>query len=120
MNTTLVDFEVVELLWRITGHKLTQRDITPSVIFLAALITVMLGAVFADGTVTDDKKQRLQATLNRFTLPEEAMRQLTKLMLRGIQQQNVYSLPDRCCTLGNCTPLLSYCMHFCQVQFILD
>ncbi len=59
MNTALVGSEVVDLLSRITGQKLSQRDLSPPVIFLAALITVMLGVVFADGTATDDEKQRL-------------------------------------------------------------
>ncbi len=99
MNTVVVGSEAVDLLSRITGQKLSQRDLTPPVTFLAALITVILGVVFADGTVTDTEKQRLQVTLNRFNLPHAGMRQLAKLMLRGVQQQKVYRNMDDLLTL---------------------
>jgi len=99
MNTAVVGSEAVNLLSRITAQKLSQRDLTPPVTFLAALITVLLGAVFADGKVTDEKKQRLQATLDRLNFQEAGVRQLAKLILRGIQQQKVYRNIDDLLTL---------------------
>lgn len=99
MNTTLVDFEVVDLLSRITGQKLSQRDITPSVIFLTALITVLLGVMLVDNTITDEEKQRWQKTINRFIPPEGNVRQLTQLISKGVRQNQVYTKLDQLMTL---------------------
>lgn len=76
MNTVLVDSEVVHLLLQITGQRLSPRDLTLPVIFLAALITVLLGVMFVDG-ITDEEKQRWQETINQFIPPEANVRQLT-------------------------------------------
>ncbi|HEY9851939.1 MAG TPA: TerB family tellurite resistance protein [Leptolyngbyaceae cyanobacterium] len=86
MDTSLVKAETVELLSRITGQKLNQEDVTPPVIFLAALITVLLGVIFADDQVTEEEKQRLQVTLNKFIPSEGNVRQLTKVMLKEIRE----------------------------------
>ncbi|MDK2411729.1 hypothetical protein QHH11_04850 [Aphanizomenon sp. PH219] len=43
MDTSRVTSETVDLLSRITGQKLSQRDITPQVLFLAGLVTVLMG-----------------------------------------------------------------------------
>lgn len=66
MDMALVDPETVALLSRLTGQKLSSRDITPTVIFITALITVLIGVIFADDTVTDEEKQRLQKIINSF------------------------------------------------------
>ena len=90
MDTALVSQEVVALLSRITGQKLSQRQLTPPVIFLAALVTVLLGVMFADGTVTDEEKQRWQKTINRFIPSGGNVRQLTQLLTKGIRQNQIY------------------------------
>lgn len=89
----LVDSEVVDLLSRITGQKLSQRELTSPVIFLAAMVTVVSGVIYVDGLVTDEEKQRLQATLNRF-LPTDDVLQFTQLMVRGVRQQQLYKKPN--------------------------
>ncbi len=86
MDTSLIKAETVELLSRITGQKLNQEDVTPPVIFLAALVTVLLGVIFADNQVTEEEKQRLQVTLNKFIPSEGNVRQLTKVMLKEIRE----------------------------------
>jgi uncharacterized tellurite resistance protein B-like protein/GTPase SAR1 family protein len=90
MDTALVGSETVELLSRITGQKLSQRDLTPTVIFLTALLTVLLGVMLADGTITDEEKQRWQKTINQFIPPEGNVRQLTQLLSKGVRQNQVY------------------------------
>ena len=96
MDTSLVKSETIELLSRITGQKLNQEDITPPVIFLAALVTVLLGVIFADNQVTEEEKQRLQITLNKFIPNEGNVRQLTKLMLKEIRENlDVYKKPTQ-------------------------
>ncbi|MBD1944459.1 dynamin family protein [Coleofasciculus sp. FACHB-712] len=89
MDISLVSSEAVDLLSRITGQKLRKQDLTPPVIFLAALITVLLGVMLLDGTVTDEEKRRWQQTINRF-IPSEYARQLSQLMSKGVRQNQVY------------------------------
>ncbi|MBD2576843.1 dynamin family protein [Oscillatoria sp. FACHB-1406] len=91
MDTLRIGSEVVELLSRITGQKLNQRDITPTVLFLANLITLLLGVIFADGQVTEEEKRQLQKTLNQFIPLEGSVRQLTQLMLKGVREQKIYT-----------------------------
>jgi len=91
MNTVLVSSESVDLLSRITGQKLSQRDLSPSLIFLAALVTVLLGVMVADTQVTEDEKQRLVTTLYRFIPPDGHMRRLVHLMIKGVRENKVYA-----------------------------
>ncbi|MFN5872500.1 MAG: dynamin family protein, partial [Aphanizomenon sp.] len=86
MNTSRVTSETVDLLSRITGQKLSQRDITPQVLFLASLVTVLMGVIFVDGTVEEQEKQRLLKILYRFSLPESDVRRLTHLMIKGVKE----------------------------------
>ncbi|TBR59458.1 hypothetical protein B4U84_00480 [Westiellopsis prolifica IICB1] len=58
MDNSRIGAQTVDLLSRITGQKLSQRDITPLVIFLANLVTLLLGVIFVDGTVAESEKQR--------------------------------------------------------------
>jgi uncharacterized tellurite resistance protein B-like protein/GTPase Era involved in 16S rRNA processing len=99
MEISLISTEAVELLSRITGQKLNQRDLTPPVIFFAALVTVLLGVMFVDGTVTGEEKQRLQKTINRFIPPKGNVRQLTQVLGKGIQQNQVYKKLNELLTL---------------------
>lgn len=95
MNTALIGTESVDLLSRITGQKLSQRDLTPPVIFLGALVTVLLGVIFADSQVTNEEKQRLQATLNKFIPPTGNVRELTQLMIKGVRENLDYTKPSQ-------------------------
>ncbi|NET60252.1 MAG: hypothetical protein F6K47_30150 [Symploca sp. SIO2E6] len=90
MNTALVNLDTVTLLSQITGQKLNQRQITPPVIFLAALVTVLLGVMFADGTVADEKKQKLQKILEHVTPAGSQLRKFTQILIKGVQQHQVY------------------------------
>jgi uncharacterized tellurite resistance protein B-like protein/GTPase SAR1 family protein len=94
MDTSRVGAQTVDLLSRITGQKLSQRDITPLVLFLANLVTVLLGVIFVDGTVAESEKQRLLTILYRFSLPESDMRRLTHLMIKGVKENQVYQKVD--------------------------
>ena len=91
MNTSLIGDESVELLSQITGQKLSQRDITPPVIFLAALVTLLLGVMLADGTVAEEEKQKLLSTLYRFSNPDTDVRRLTHLMIKGVRENKKYA-----------------------------
>ena len=91
MDTSLVGSESVELLSSITGQQLRQQDLTPTVIFIAALITVLLGLIYADGTVEDEEKQWLQTTLEKFVPLETNVRYFTHLMFKGVIKNQVYA-----------------------------
>jgi len=95
MDTSLIGTDAVDLLSRITGQKLSQRELTPPVIFLSALVTVLLGVIFADSQVTSEEKQRLQATLNKFIPPSGNVRQLTQLMIKGVRENLDYTKPSQ-------------------------
>lgn len=90
MDTSLVNPQIVDLLSRISGQKLTQRELTPPVIFLANLVTILLGVIFVDGIVAESEKQRLLTTLYRFSTPESGVRQLTHLMIKGVKENQLY------------------------------
>ncbi|MBD2076980.1 dynamin family protein [Phormidium sp. FACHB-592] len=94
-----VDPKAIELLSRITGKKLEAREVTPPVLFLSALITVLLGVMFADQRVTEEEKQRWQKTLTRFMPAEGQVRQLTQLLSKGIREQKVYAHAEQTLTL---------------------
>ncbi|MDP5339463.1 MAG: TerB family tellurite resistance protein, partial [Nodularia sp. (in: cyanobacteria)] len=100
MDTSPVGAQTVELLSRITGKKLSQRDITPLVIFLANLAAVLLGVIFVDGNVAESEKQRLLTILYQFSLPETNLRQLTHLMIKGVKENQVYQKINDLLTLA--------------------
>ncbi|MEJ6481909.1 dynamin family protein [Nostoc punctiforme UO1] len=100
MDTLLVSSQTVELLSQITGQKLTQKNLTPPVIFLANLVMVLLGVIFVDGTVAESEKQRLLTTLYRFSNPKSDVRKLTHLMIKGIKENQVYEQVNNLLTLA--------------------
>jgi uncharacterized tellurite resistance protein B-like protein/GTPase SAR1 family protein len=90
MDTSRVTSETVDLLSRITGQKLSQRDITPQVLFLASLVTVLLGVIFVDGTVSEAEKQHLQKILSRFSQSNSDVQKLTNLIIKGVKENQTY------------------------------
>jgi uncharacterized tellurite resistance protein B-like protein/tRNA U34 5-carboxymethylaminomethyl modifying GTPase MnmE/TrmE len=86
--------DVAELLSQITEQKIRQESITPRLIFLAALATVLVGVTFADNQVTDEEKQHLLKILNQFIPPGSGMNALVKLMLQGVQKNRIYRKPN--------------------------
>ncbi|MCG6134869.1 MAG: dynamin family protein [Nostoc sp. LLA-1] len=100
MKTAQVGAQTIELLSRITGQKLSQRDITPLVIFLANLVTVLLGVIFVDGKVAESEKQRLLTIVYRFSLPDSDVRRLTHLMIKGVKENQVYQKANDLLTLA--------------------
>ncbi len=55
MNTMPIGTETIDLLSRLTGQKLSQRDINPQLVFLATLVTILSGVIYADLTVTEEE-----------------------------------------------------------------
>ena len=99
MNTSVVSNEAVDLLSRITGQKLNEKDVTPPVIFLASLVTVLLGVIFVDGTVAEEEKKTLLATLYRFSTSDSDVRKLSHLMIKGVKENQLYRKSNDLLTL---------------------
>ncbi|MEA5628130.1 TerB family tellurite resistance protein [Nostoc sp. UHCC 0251] len=87
MDTLLFSSRIVNFLSRISGQRLSQRDITPQVIFLALLIVVLRDIACADGVVTEEEMQRWQTILKRFVSRE--IKQLTQLISLGMKQHQI-------------------------------
>lgn len=100
MDTSLVNPQIVDLLSRITGQKLTQRQLTPPIVFLANLVVILLGIIFVDGIVAESEKQRLLTTLYRFSTPESDARRLTHLMIKGIKENQIYKKVNNLLTVS--------------------
>jgi len=101
MNPSLTENQVVDFLSKITGQKMSQRDVTPLVIFIANVIIVLLGVMFADGVVTDKEKQKLVEILDRFSTPEVDTRRFKYLMIRGVKEYQLYIKFNELVTLSN-------------------
>jgi tellurite resistance protein/GTPase SAR1 family protein len=97
--TPETESKVVVLISIITGQVLNQQDVTPSVKFLTALVTVLVGVINADREATQDEKQRLQNTLYRFSNPNSMVRQLTQSMVKGVIKNKLFTKSDAIVTL---------------------
>ncbi len=60
MNTAKISPELMELLSLITGKKLTKKDITPPVLFMANLVVILIGVIYADGKVAEEEKSQTE------------------------------------------------------------
>ena len=90
MDIAKISTESVELLSLITGKKLTKKDITPPVLFLANLVIILIGVIYADGKVVEEEKARLKITIHKFIPPKGNVLELTKLMIHGVSKQQLY------------------------------
>lgn len=95
MNTSLISSQTVELVSLLTGQRLRREDISPPILFLAGLITVLLGVIYADGTVGAEEIQHLRTTLTELIPANNSLRQLAMLMAKGVREHQVYKkLPE--------------------------
>ncbi|WP_094670924.1 dynamin family protein [Hydrocoleum sp. CS-953] len=90
MDTKKISPELIELLSLITSKKLTKKDITPPVLFMANLVVILIGVIYADGRVAEEERARLKITINKFIPPQGNVRELTKLMLKEVSKQQLY------------------------------
>ncbi|MEA5499492.1 dynamin family protein [Limnoraphis robusta Tam1] len=90
MDMSLINADTVDLLSRITGHELEEEDLSPLVVFLAALVCVLLGVIAVDNQVTQEETQQLLITLRRFIPETGNVRELVKLMKQGVRFQKTY------------------------------
>ncbi len=95
MDTSLIRSKTVELVSQMTGQRLRREDISPPILFLAGLITVLLGVIYADGTVGAEEIQHLRTTLTELIPANNSLRQLAMLMAKGVREYKIYKkLPE--------------------------
>ena len=99
MDTTTITTEVVELLCRISRQKLREQDITPLVVFLTALISILQGVMVIDRTIAAQEEERLQKTLKAFASGDRERVELIQRLVKGISKQQVYFNPTELLTL---------------------
>ena len=99
MDTSLIGLEVVELLSRISGQRLRPQDVSPLVVFLTALISILRGVIIIDKTVAVEEEERLQKTLKAFVNAERDHLHLIQRILKGVAKQQVYFNPSELVTL---------------------
>ncbi len=99
MDTTTISTEVVELLSRISRQKLREQDITPLVVFLTALISILRGVMIIDRTIAVEEEERLQKTLKAFASGDRERIELIQRLVKGISKQQVYFNPTELLTL---------------------
>jgi Tellurite resistance protein TerB len=99
MDITLISTEVVELLSRISRQKLREQDITPLVVFLTALISILRGVMIIDRTITVEEEERLQKTLKAFASGDRDRIELIQRIVKGVSKQQVYFNPTELLTL---------------------
>lgn len=90
MNTSLIENQIFNFLSKITDKNITQRDINSSLIFVANLIIILLGVMFADGIVTDKEKQKLVEILDRFNIPGSNTHRFKYLIIKGAKKYQLY------------------------------
>ncbi|MBD1863906.1 dynamin family protein [Trichocoleus sp. FACHB-46] len=101
MDLSSINSETLELLSRITGQDLRQEDLSPSIVFLSALITVLQGVMLQDGQITEEEKQQWQKTINRFIPPNSNTRQLVQFISKGVREKKVYAQSKNLSILTN-------------------
>ncbi|MEZ2246441.1 MAG: dynamin family protein [Microcoleus sp.] len=101
MDTSVISPQTLELISRLTGQKLHQEDITPPVLFLAVLITVLLGVIHADGTVSAEETQRLR-NLMELIPANHSFRQLVMPIVNCVEEQQIYKKIQELLALTAC------------------
>ncbi len=95
MDTSLISSQTVELVSLLTGQRLRREDMTPPILFLPGLVTVLLGVIYADGTVGAEEIQRLGATLTALIPTNHSLRPLVMRMVKGVREHKIYKkLPE--------------------------
>jgi uncharacterized tellurite resistance protein B-like protein len=98
-QSNVVEADVVTFFEEILGEKINPQDITPSIRFIAALIVILMGVMFADQTVTDEEKQHWQKTLNYFIPKDGEIRKFVQALSKGIRQAKSFAKLNSILTL---------------------
>ena len=67
------------------------QHLTPRVMFLSSLTTVLVGVTYADGQLADEEIRYLQRVLSQFVAPDSASGQMISLMMNGVRKHRTYA-----------------------------
>jgi GTPase Era involved in 16S rRNA processing/uncharacterized tellurite resistance protein B-like protein len=90
MTTASYSPETISLLSNIFGQPIKSQQINPKLLFMAALMTAMLGSLCADGVVAEEEKETFQRIFNQFFPAESRMGQLVRVLKKGIQRHGLF------------------------------
>src|SRR4028118_787548 len=102
MDTSLISSQTVELVSLLTGQKLRKEDITPPILFLGGLITVLVGVIYADSAVTAEETQHLRTTLTELIPANHSLRPLAMPMVKSVRDHQVYKKIKELLALTGC------------------
>lgn len=94
MDTSKIGSDVLVSFVKITGQTFHQQDLSPPIVFLAPLVSVLTGVMFADGSVTGEEKQRWQKTIKHFIPSEPNAVQFAQQLSKGIREHKIYAKPS--------------------------
>ena len=81
----------IEILTLITGRRVLPQHLTPRVMFLSSLTTVLVGVTYADGQLANEEVRYLQRVLSQFVAPDSALGQMISLMMKGVRRHRTYA-----------------------------
>lgn len=126
VSSKLVSSEAVELISRLTTRKLHHTQITPELIFLASLVTMTLGVMFADGVVTESETELLEKTIEQLIPSKGDVTVLIQQFIDGNRENAVYQNPSEWLKLTASlsqqerTLLMSFSYEMSAVDGIID
>lgn len=94
MDQSKIGLDLAKLLSRITGQKLSPHDINPMLLFMAALITILLGVIYADKNISAKEERRLQRMIDLLIPTEDEIYSVCQVMMGGIDWHHVYNNPN--------------------------
>jgi uncharacterized tellurite resistance protein B-like protein len=99
MDISLIDYRGMNLISKMAGKEISTSTLTPTMLFLAALVTILLGVVMIDGSMTDAEWQHLQSVLNALVPSGGPGYPLRQQLLQTTQRHQIYLNPYHVSTL---------------------
>ncbi|MBD2464401.1 TerB family tellurite resistance protein [Oscillatoria sp. FACHB-1407] len=94
MEEVRAGLDGLTLVSKITGQDVDSQSPNSTVLFLAALITVLSGVVAIDRSITDDEEQHLKTLLNAFIPPGSSIHPLMQKIIEGVEEYQMYLNPQ--------------------------
>lgn len=99
MSVSLVNPEVTSesavLLSEITGQEIDPDQLTPVILFLGSLVTILSGVIAIDQTVDQAEKQLLHTIVDSLVDPDSELYPLMQQAIAGVEEQQIYLDPQK-------------------------
>lgn len=83
------------LLTTLTDQPLSETDLSPTLFFLAATITLLSGVMVIDGAIETEELEHLHMLVDACVSPEDPMHSLVRQLVEGVQTHQVYLDPQQ-------------------------